>query len=502
MSDYSPAMRESQAGASRKYNSGPYATTSSAVAAVPSPHRRVMGAVGGNKSGAGYSPYARRVRQQQLDQFDPITHDQSRPNDLNDHDNQLDHDHHDADSTRDDSTTATPTQLVQATPVRRQGLLGAVGRAFGSIFRPSSTSRSTAATILPQSNTIADLRAQLQLDETDPFTGASPRATRSKGQARTTNGSTGLSRSGSSVNLTAATSLGQRSSALSSSASVSALSNHRIAPPAGRSAHSTLMLPPASQKQRAVSPALSSTTSSYRTRSPSPQRAGLASSVSAFTLRGASTDGRKVFDAGNGNAPSSSNAESVPVDEFALGLTSRSPFRTTRSASVASMPRSASAGPGSSLFPYASALPRGSHNGTGSASASTSARIGSPASTQKRAYTALTSPGASPRRRVGRSPLNPAYGFSLGEPRSAATTAGFSTAPSIGMDVERPSGDLFSRTRPRSDSPDAEEQRVRKKQLVWDPTSNGLVSRVELEREQARCVTHTAKASKQHMSYV
>lgn len=344
--------------------------------------------------------------------------------------------------THDDTHQSTPSPVQQP----RKGLFGAVGRAFGSIFRSNST-RSIAT-----STSLQDVRAEL-----DDYNRPSPhhsRLTKSKTSRNLAPAAAPSASPSASTHLPPPVARHQR--ALPASSSLSALSSYPSAVGAAqprstsRSAHATLNLATPSSS-RANSPAVSTAASYTRhnlnpNRSPSPTRNTLATSISTFNLTNL-----------GGQPPAPSH---VSTTTTTYGLQSRSPFTSnrpppsiTRSASVSSFQ-----GQGDhqrrppNLFPYTSTLPRG--GSPLSTSQSVSSNLGGGLQ-QKRSYTALSAT-ATPLRGVGvatrsrvASPLNP-YA-------SSSSTLGFELQGGA--------------------------ERARKKQLVWDPEM-GLVSREALAREK------------------
>ncbi|GAA5830475.1 hypothetical protein JCM11251_002482 [Rhodosporidiobolus azoricus] len=478
----------------------------------PKQHKH-LGSVGG-RAGPGFSPYARRVASRAALERDGAAqgedeHDHRQGRDLDDEE-------------QEGSNNGSPSQARQSS-----GLFGKVrslpGRLLGALTR-SSSSRT-----LSSSTSLADVRAQVERDQQQEDAEAG------KGAAVG-----GMSRSKTAHNLAGAAakrlqaSVGHRggggmgaAGGLTSSSSLSALSSYGTSPafpPApGRSAHSTLTLPPHSastthstpsflspgvrpSRSRAVSPALSSASllgagsgpgTNSRLRSPSPLRNGLAGSMSSFNLAsqlppsptsasqyGGSASGRGLPSSYSFNPTLGNNAISNP-----FGLTSRSPFSTTGSRRrVAGSPTSsvggrsvsssyatgAGSGPGAGhpLFPYASPLPRGQTPSL-SLSGSQSMREGlaTAGSVSGRASSSLLGT-----KRPRGSPLNPSF-------PASASVAGNLSSYGLGGAARDGEGEDLEMLGGSGSGSGAE--RARKKQMVWDPV-RGLVSRERLEREKER----------------
>ncbi|KAK4049652.1 hypothetical protein OIV83_003927 [Microbotryomycetes sp. JL201] len=381
---------------------------------LDSPVQHRLGRIGG-RTGQGYSPYARRTAQRpphSVVNTRAYTNDSTENNDDDDEDDDMSDD------------DVAPRRRSQSRP----GLLGAVGRALGSIFRSSSSRQ------LPTSASLKDIRRQF-----DQEPSSKPKRQHIDQQQRKAPPPPPQSLGRSATMLDLASSSRH---ALPSSSSTSALAASHLNSTT-RSSHSTLNLADRTfntpayatrhSRSRQGSPAPSTAASFSQNRSPSPTRNVLAGSVSAFNLSAPlSPAGSSTF----------ARQQQAPLPAF--GLTNRSPF--ARSPVI---PRSASTtgsvSGGHSLFPYAST----SQRGVSPLPASQSTSILS----TKRSFQALqTSPR--PRARVG-SPLNP---------HARATSP--SVAPSL-------------------DGLAAGVEHTRKKQLVWDP-EKGLISRDALEREQAK----------------
>lgn len=421
--------------------------THSTTSASPSTSRssRNLGAIGG-RSGAGYSPYARRVsRAAARDEEEELA---------------------------DDATVRAEESEAGDSPVQqRNGLFGRVkslpGKALGWLTRSSSSKT------LASSTSLADMRAAVEEEQAKEDRIGIGRGLGGMQRSKTASNLALTANSPSALPSRLRSRQPQKES-LPSSSSMSALSSigSPFAPSGLRSSHSTLNLASAatnpsflttsnlSRHSRAVSPALSSASYAHSRRSPSPMRNGLAGSMSAFNLAQPPRSPTSAF-GGVQDVTTLGNA-AISSGSNPFGLTSRSPFApggggrngSQRAVSVAGSVRSSSTRPeGHALFPYASTIPRGA---SPSIAGSQSMREGlssfasgpsphptsAPSTAQKRPYA-----------RVG-SPLNPRSPYTATEEESSQ----------IGG-VER----------------------ARKKQMVWDP-SRGLVSRERLEMEKERCV--------------
>ena len=375
---------------------------------------RQLGSIGA-KQGPGYSPYARR------------TYPRGAPDGLSP---ARDEEEHPVDGSPVASTSGGGlVSLVKGLP----------GKALGFLWnRGGRGDKGKGLNEVPRSQSLADLQDEARLEST----GA--------GRGR------GLPRSSS----TAARLGPRRSEALSppprsklaSSTLPPAVSLRRPIPTFDAPRNSTAgpSTTPFLARSRIASPALSTGSGYSRNgRSPSPTRAGLAGSMSAFNL---------LSNAPPLPSPTASSAIFAPrasgstTNQF--GLKSRSPFvgRSPSSFSRLGSPGArsvtSSTGGGGGLFPYTSTIPRGN------SSYALNVQAGPPQSPGQGTKRAYSDAGGSPPRsatyaRFG-SPLNP-----FGAPGSV-----------VG-------------------GPD---ERARKKQLVWDP-EKGLVSREALEREaeRARC---------------
>lgn len=438
-----------------------------ASSASSSSRSHQLGTIGG-RTGPGYSPYARRVAARQAAHLPPDAHSSTSK--------------HvgapDQDANEDQGSDAgSPTQ-----PKQSQGLFGKVrslpGRMLGLLSRSSSSRQ------LSASASLADVRAELdQVRDKDH---------------RSTNPQGGIARSKTSHNLARL-----EPGPLPASSSLSALSSlaHPPRQPLqgpGRSAHSTLTLPPNTastngsgtgpsfltaanlgrHSTRAGSPALSSTSRQRSNRSPSPLRNGLAGSMSTFQLAQqppSPTSASSIFPhhstLGNG-------AVSNP-----FGLTSRSPFtsRIRHSPSLGGAggagsvaghsAASGGTGSGHPLFPYASTLPRGTPSSVGVLPSSLSLREGLSSAASGSANGSQYAPSsAAAQTGTLKRPYARALGTGAGSPLNPQFPSSASAA-----DVEMLGADAGGA------------ERARKKQLVWDPV-RGLVSRERLEKEKAACV--------------
>ncbi|KAM0786999.1 hypothetical protein ACM66B_006268 [Microbotryomycetes sp. NB124-2] len=408
-----------------------------------------LGYVGG-RTGQGYSPYARRNARPSHSAVDTRAYE----------DDTADDDSDDSDDSDDDDSILNQTRKPRQQQQQRQGLLGAVGRALGSIFRSSSTRQ------LPTSTSLKDVRQQfdeiaqpqhvadqVKLKKQRLVKGRLQQQQRQQAPPQAT--TSALSRSSTMHNLAMSAADSGR---MPSSSSTSALATLGGLHPT-RSSHSTLNLTDRAYntpayatrhaRSRQASPAPSTAASIVHNRSPSPTRNMLAGSVSAFNL---STLAQHQSPAADSSIFARQQAAPPSPAAGAFGLTSRSPFASSRS-----IPRSASTtgslSGGHSLFPYASTSQRGVSPLPNSQSTSML--------NTKRSYQALQM-SPRPRNRVG-SPLNPhaAAAARATSPSVAPSLNGFATSDVGGGD------------------------HARKKQLVWDP-EKGLISRDALEKEQAR----------------
>ncbi|GAA5846494.1 hypothetical protein JCM9279_006713 [Rhodotorula babjevae] len=419
--------------------------------------RQQLGTIGG-RSGPGYSPYARRVATRAAAHLAPDSGDDDDVDPARD-------DHH-GDDEQHRAAHDDPSP-----PQQSKGLFGKVrslpGRMLGMLSRSSSSKQLASSS---STTSLAQVRAELD-------------------QVRAKDGQ-GMARSHTSHNLAAArlNPLSTGPAPLPASSSMSALSS--FAQPQGRSSHSTLRLPVTASTNgsgsapsfltaanlgrhstRAASPAPSTasvTTRQQRNRSPSPLRTGLAGSMSAFQLAQppSPTSASAIFN------PSALGGPSAAVSN-PFGLSSRSPFASSRiraspsvgaggggGGSIAGFSASSAAGSaGHPLFPYASTVPRGTSPGLTS-SFSLREGLASAASASGSTVTAgLKRPYA---RAMGGSPLGPRF------PPSGASVADVDMRSEQGMAGGSAGG----------------AERARKKQLVWDPVQ-GLVSRERLEKEKA-----------------
>lgn len=391
----------------------------------------------GTKSGPGFSPYARRTLPRSATAANGFHQGSSSPS------QELDPEANPA-----SAPSGGLVSLVKGLP----------GKAIGFLWRGGSA-RKGGLTESQRSVSLADLQSEARIEATG--------ARRGKGLPRASSVANALSLQGSLSN-SAAVGPPPRSK-LSSSMSMSSLppplSLRKPIPSftnSRRTSHSTLVIPedssnpPFPSRSRHASPALSSAslTGSYR-RSPSPVRASLAGSTSAFNLSSQASGPSSSYP-NHQPLPSPSASATIfaarPTSN-AYGLKSRSPFlgRSPSTFSRLGSPsaRSVSSSThtpkgGHALFPYTSSIPRG----RSSVNLHLDAQGSGPSSGQKRSYSysdagGATSPRAGGFARMG-SPLNPGFG-----------------------------GSAYG------------DERARKKQLVWDPVK-GLVSRELLDKEAER----------------